>query len=148
METEFDLQVEKMRKYCLYQDRCHSDVRTKLIKDKVFGDELEEVISILIQEDFLNEERFAKAFSIGKFHQNKWGKGKIKMELKRRKVSAYCIQKGLEGIPEEEYLTTIENLWSKKYAVVKGKSDYERKQKTAQFLLGKGYEYEVIKTLM
>lgn len=145
--TEFDLLVEKMRKYCLYSDRCHSDVRSKLIKEKIFGDELEEVISILIQEDFLNEERFAKAFTIGKFHQNKWGKKRIEMELKRRKVSSYCLKKGLDSIPEEEYIEAIRQLWEKKYASLRDESEYTKKQKTTKFLIGKGYEYDVIKSI-
>jgi len=62
MVTEFDLKVEKMRKYCLFTDRCHKDVRTKLIKDKIYGDELEQIMGVLVEEGFLDEERFSRAF--------------------------------------------------------------------------------------
>ena len=146
METSFDLIVEKMRKYCLYHERSHFDVRTKLIKDKVFGDELEEVMSVLITENFLNEERYAKAYAIGKFRQNRWGKIKIKMELKKIKVSDYCIRKGLEEISEEEYGETIKKLWDKKIDSLNDSNQYSKEQKTIKYLLNKGYEYEMIKS--
>jgi regulatory protein len=148
METSFDLAVEKMRKYCLYTDRCHKDVRTKLIKEKIYGDELEQIMSILIEENFLNEERYAKAFATGKFRQNKWGKNKIKMELKSRNVSSYCIRKGLEEIDDEEYLMVLEKLWHKKFATLKGGEEFVKKQKVVNFLVNKGYDYEDIKQLM
>ncbi len=145
METSFDLAVEKMRKFCLYADRCHQDVRTKLIKDKIYGEELEQIMAVLIEENFLNEERFAKAFVTGKFRQNKWGKQKIKMQLKAKRVSSYCIRKGLEEIDEEDYINVLERLWNKKYLTLRDADEYVKKQKVIKFLLGKGYDYEDIK---
>ncbi len=148
MVTAFDLMVEKMRKYCLYRDRCHFDVRSKLIKEKIYGDELEEIISILIEEDFLNEERFAKSFSVGKFRQNKWGRIKIELELKRRKVSSYCIKKGLEEIDEEEYLSVLESLWDKKFKSIDNADLYIKKQKVIRYLINKGFEISLINNLI
>lgn len=148
MITEFDLKVEKMRKYCLYRDRCHSEVRSKLIQEKIYGDELEEIIACLIQENFLNEERFARSYVKGKFTQNKWGKVKIEMELKRLKVSPYCIKKGFEEINEELYRNTIDQLWEKKMKTTKGDSPFAKNKKVAQYLMNKGYGYEELSHLM
>lgn len=148
MITSFDIKVEKMRKYCLYTDRCHKDVRTKLIKDKVYGDELEQIIGVLIEEGFLDEERFARAFVKGKFKQNKWGKKRILIELKKRSISPYCIRKGFEEISDEDYLKNVQRLWDKKFEQVKESDPYKKKQKVLNYLIGKGYEYEVVKEVM
>ena len=102
-------------------------------------------MAVLIEENFLNEERFAKAFVTGKFRQNKWGKQKIKMQLKAKRVSSYCIRKGLEEIDEEDYINVLERLWNKKYLTLRDADEYVKKQKVIKFLLGKGYDYEDIK---
>ena len=98
-----DVILNKLRHYCAYQERCHEEVRTKLLSLKVYGDGLEEIINQLISEDFLNEERFAKAYAGGKFRMKKWGRGKIIQGLKARKISDYCIKQGMSEIPEEDY---------------------------------------------
>src|SRR6187549_2075381 len=90
--------LQVMRKYCAYQERCHQEVRTRLLEYGVRGNDLENVMIKLIEEDFLNEERFAIAFARGKFRMNDWGMKKIEMELKMRGVSAYCIRKALDQI--------------------------------------------------
>lgn len=148
MVTEFEAKVEKMRKYCLFTDRCHRDVRTKLIKDKIYGDELEQIMAVLIEEDFLNEERFAKAFVTGKFKQNKWGKKRILMELKQRGISDYCIRKGFEEISEEDYLATIAKLWDKKWELVRESDVYKKRQKVMNYMIGKGYDYADVKSVV
>lgn len=148
METSFDIAVEKMRKYCLYSDRCHKDVRTRLVKDKIYGDDLEQIMAILIEENFLNEERFAKAFAVGKFRQNKWGKRKIEMELKNRSVSSYCIKKGLGEINDEAYFEVLEKLWHKKFATLKQGESFTKNQKVIKYLISKGYDYEDVKQVM
>nr|HPR30119.1 RecX family transcriptional regulator [Chitinophagales bacterium] len=94
--------LNKLRHYCAYQERCHEEVRTKLLSLKVYGDRLEEVISQLVQEDFLNEERYAKAYAGGKFRMQKWGRERIRKELRFRKISEYCIRQAMEEIPEED----------------------------------------------
>ncbi len=145
MVTEFEVKLEKMRKYCLFTDRCHKDVRTKLIKDKIYGDELEQIMAVLIEEDFLNEERFARAFTIGKFRQNKWGKKRILMELRKRGISDYCVKKGFEEIDGEEYEEMIRSLWYKKWEVVREANQYKKKQKVINYMLNKGFAYDEVK---
>ena len=137
----------KLRTYCAYQERCHSEVRTKLISLKIYGDDLEEVIADLIQENFLDEERFARAFSRGKFRIKKWGKYKITQELKRKRVSEYCIKKGLSEIDQDEYLATAKELLTKYYDKLSG-LDPIRRKKTYEHGARKGYESFVINDIL
>lgn len=139
--------LEKLQQFCAYKERCHSEVRTKLIKLEIYGDRLEQVISELIQEDFLNEERYAKAYVSGKYRMNRWGKKKIIMNLKGKRVSDYCINKGLEEINEEEYLENLIALIEKQIRQYSNKNlnDYQLRSKLFQFAMGKGYETEIIK---
>ncbi|NTW31098.1 MAG: RecX family transcriptional regulator, partial [Bacteroidetes bacterium] len=90
--------LKKAANYCAYQERCQQDIRNKLYQWGLHSQEVEDLIATLIGENFINEERFSKAFSSGKFHILKWGKIKIKNELKQRNISEYCIRKGLEEI--------------------------------------------------
>jgi len=130
----------RLQKYCVYQDRCHQEVRNKLIELKVYGDDLEEVIADLIQENFLNEERFARSYARGKFRFKKWGKRKILGELKRRKISEYCIKKAFTEIDEEEYTETLYNVLEKKIKTTNGKNRYEIKQKVVNYAIQRGFE--------
>lgn len=144
-----DQALEKLRKYCAYQDRCHSEVRTKLLEIEVYGDELEEIISLLIQENFLNEERFAQSYVRGKFRIKKWGRIKIMQGLKLKRVSAYCIKKGMQEIEEDEYYNTLKYLISKKWLLLdKEKDHYKRIKKLQNYIQGKGYEYEITREVM
>ncbi len=93
----------KMRRYCDYQDRCHQEVRSKLIRLEVYGEELEQVMANLVEEDLLNEERFARSFTRGRYRIKSWGRHRITRELKQRHISEYCIRKAMEEIDEEEY---------------------------------------------
>lgn len=135
--------LKKLQKYCAYQDRCHQEVRTKILEYKVYGDELEEIISDLISENYLNEERFAQSYARGKFRMKKWGRNKILLELKRRKVSAYCIKKGMKEIDEEEYEKTIIELTKKKWDTLSGHEAIKRK-KVFEYCYRKGYEANYI----
>ena len=137
--------LKRMQRYCAYQDRCHSEVRTKLIELGVYGDTLEEIMAELVIERFLDEERFARSYVRGKFRLKKWGRVRIKRELKLRKISAYCQRKGLEEIEEEEYQKTLREILQKKLV------DYGRKynsfqagSKAAQYAQGRGYETALI----
>ncbi|MEM8523561.1 MAG: regulatory protein RecX [Bacteroidota bacterium] len=136
--------LQKLQAYCAYQDRCHKEVRSKLLDLGVYGDTLEEVIVELIEDKFLDEERFACSFARGKFRYKKWGRMKIKQELKRKDISAYCLKKAMEEIEEEDYLATLDGLIQKKNAQLKDANDYQRKQKIAQFVFRKGYESNLI----
>ena len=139
-----DVILNKLRHYCAYQERCHEEVRTKLLSLKVYGDGLEEIINQLISEDFLNEERFAKAYAGGKFRMKKWGRSKIIQGLKARKISDYCIKQGMTEIPEEDYQKTLQSLV--KSAIKKYHSGhiFETKSKSANYLIGRGYESELV----
>ncbi len=133
-----------MQKYCAYQDRCHSEVRHKLISLGIYGDDLEEIIFDLIQENFLNEERFARSYARGKFRIKQWGRNKIIRELNARQVSEYCIRMALEEIDEEEYLQTLKKLAQKKWKEYRGMKNFERKGRLARYLSSRGFENELI----
>ena len=98
IDNDFYRILEKARKYCAFQERCHQELREKLYSWLLPEKSVEQIISELISEGFLNEERFAKAFSRGKFRIKRWGKNKITNELKRRNISEYSIRKGLKEI--------------------------------------------------
>lgn len=139
-----EVALEKLRHYCAYQDRCHQEVRSKLLSLKVYGDELEDIMGALISEDFLNEERFARSFARGKFRMKRWGRIKIKQELKKRKISDYCIRKGMSEIEEEAYEQTIVDL-IEKYQKANPKIDKRHVvQKTLAHLQRKGFETNLV----
>lgn len=136
--------LEKGASFCAYQERCQQEVREKLYSLKLDKEDVEEVLSLLIQEKFIDEVRFAKAYSGGKFRQKKWGRKKITQHLKLKQISDYCIKKGLEEISETAYLTTLKNEIEKKKATLKDKNQFTRKNKLINYALSKGYEYELI----
>ena len=138
--------LEKAKSYCAYQERCHKEVSDKLYSWKLNADEIDYIIDNLLQENYLNEERFAIAFAGGKFRIKKWGRKKIIQKLKEKGVSDYCIKKGLEEIIEEEYISNMRNLIEKKYTSLKDKNIFTKKKKTAAYLYGKGYESDLIWT--
>ena len=144
----FEDGLAKLQKYCAYQDRCHQEVRTKLLKIGVRGDDLELIIVELIQEKFLDEERFARSYARGKFRIKRWGWQKIRQELKRRNISAYCIKKAFEEIEAEEYDATLEILLEKKSALLVESNPFKRYQKLYAFAYRKGYESAIIKEVL
>ena len=130
----------KIAKFCAYQERCHQEVRDKLYSYGLLPSNVEEIIYELIQEDFINEERFAKAFVRGKFNYKKWGRIKITQELKKRKISKYCINKGLGEISEEKYKAVLTEILDKKSKQFSSLKEYQKNYKAVQFAMGKGYE--------
>ena len=137
-----------LRRYCSYRERCHSEVRSKLLSLKVYGDELESVISQLIEEDFLNEERYARSYCSGKHRIKKWGRHKIINGLKRKRINNYCIKKGLQEIDSEEYLDNLHQLLLKKLRLYDKEEEVTLKRKLISFAMRKGYSYEEIKSVM
>lgn len=137
----------KLQQYCAYQDRCHQEVRSKLIKMKVYGDRLEQIMASLVEDDFLNEERYAKAYTTGKLKMNQWGRIKIRQHLKSKRVSEYCIRKGIEMIDEDEYLEILVKLLDKqsRQYKIKAINNYQLKGKLFQYAASKGFETESIK---
>jgi len=105
---------------------------------------VENIISELIGNNFLNEERFAKAYAIGKFRQKGWGKLKIKQGLKFKKVPDVLIKKALQSIDGDGYLKMLEKVIAKKERVLSEKDPYKRKYKLQQYAIGKGYESDLV----
>ena len=132
--------LQKLRHYCRYQERCHTEVREKLWQLGVKKAEHDEIIASLIEDDYLNEERFAIQFAGGKYRQKQCGRVKIKYELKQRQVSDYSIKKALQQIDEAGYIETLKLLGEKRYAALKNEQYLVRKKKTIDFLIQKGYE--------
>ena len=133
----------KAMKYCAYQERTQQEVRDKLYSYGLYPDAVEEVLTDLISEDFVNEERYAQSFARGKFRQNRWGRIKIRRELQQKKLSRYCVEKGLQEIDPEAYEETLFKLMSDKWATLAQEENYARKHKTVRYVLGKGYEAEL-----
>ncbi len=131
--------------YCKYQERCHSEARNKLYELGFTSGEVERQLSELIENGILNEERFARAFARGKFRMKQWGREKIKQQLKLRKISDYCIKKGLTEIDPEEYANTLNKLAFKKWAEIRGtRSMLEKKAKMYRYLIQKGFERDMV----
>lgn len=136
--------LEKMKNWCAYQERSQFEVRNKLFEYGIFNEEAENIISQLIQENFLNEERFALAFARGKFRIKRWGKIKIKLELKQHKVSEYCISKALKEIDGSEYFATLEKIIEKKTKEVKESNKIKKQYKIIKYAMSRGYEQDII----
>lgn len=136
--------LDKAMKYCAYQERCQQEVRTKLQQFQLTPIQVEEVISELIQENFLNEERYSEAFARGKFRMKQWGRKKIILALKLKDISEYCIKKGLKQIDPQEYQETMYQIIEKNYTKHKGMQNYQRVAKTAQYVIGRGFEPNLV----
>jgi regulatory protein len=134
----------KAADFCAYQERSQQQVRNRLYDYGLHFDEVEEVISDLIVDGYLNEERFAKAYAGGKFRIKHWGRHKILQGLKQHKVSEYCIKMGLKEIDEKDYRDVLASLLVKKVNSVKATNDYDRRNKIAQYALGRGFETSLI----
>jgi regulatory protein len=139
-----DQALQKLQRYCAYQDRCHAEVRTKLISLGIYGDELEEIIVELINENYLNEERFARSYARGKFRFKCWGRIRITQELKSRRISDYLIRKALEEIEEAEYRQALHDFLERKLELIHADNEYEKKQKLAAYAQRRGFESELI----
>lgn len=136
--------LEKLQQFCAYQERCHREVRSKLIRLGIYGQDLEDIMAGLIAGNFLNEERYARSFARGKFRMKHWGKNRIRQELKGRDIADYCIEKAMEEIGEQEYQQALEQVIRKKNALLKESSPFKRKNKLAQFAIRRGFEAELV----
>jgi len=140
------LMLQKAASYCAYQERTQDEVKQRLKKWNVWGEEADEIIAELISMNYLSEERFAKTYAGGKFRMKNWGRMKIKQELNRRGLSDYSIASGMKEINDEAYLSGLTDLLAKKKILLeKMETDkFKLKQKLARFALGKGYESELV----
>lgn len=139
--TELLLKAER---FCAYRERCSYEVIQKLKELEADPEETEKVLESLKENDYLNDERFSKLFASGKFRIKRWGKNKIKAELRMKKIPDSFIYNALDSISEEEYISTLEHLKAKKSKEVKGKDSKDKIRKIGMFLLSKGYEAELV----
>lgn len=139
--------LQRARHYCGYQERSHTEVKEKLYSFGLRKTDVEELLSTLIEENYLNEERYATMFAGGKFRMKQWGRVKIKYELKLKRVSEYCIRKAMKEIDEEDYLKTLETLAKKKWDTVKGEgvNHFVKMSKTTDYLVQKGFEMDLVR---
>ncbi len=138
----------KAQQTCAYQERCQQEMRDKLYEWGLYSTDVENIIANLITDNFLNEERFAKTYAGGKFRIKKWGRIKIKIELKKRKISDYCIRKAMEEIPDKDYLSTLQQLITKRAKEVKEKKPEVRNYKIAQYIMSRGFEGDLVWDLL
>ena len=140
--------LQKIKHYCAYQERCHSEVKQKLYNMGAGKKTQDGIIAKLIEEGYLDEERFAIAFAGGRFRIKQWGRVKIKDEMKQKLVSEYSINKALKQINGKEYIAVLNKLAYNKYSSLKNELPITRKKKTMDYLLQKGFEWELVKEVL
>lgn len=133
--------LEKCRRYCAWQERAHVEVRRKLFQYGLYASQVEECVAQLIEEGFLQEQRFAEAFAGGKFRMKQWGRLKIEKKLQFLQLSPRCIAQALQTIDEKEYRQTLKQIIIKKMG---NNKEETQKHKAARFAVGKGYEPELV----
>lgn len=136
--------LAKAEHYCAYQERAQQEIRDKLYEWGLWPDEVEELISELIQTNFLSEERFTQAYVSGKFNIKHWGKNKIKQGLKLKRIPDKMIQRALNGINDDDYLKAILYAAQKKAPLIKEKDAFKHQYKLVSYLMGKGFERDLI----
>ena len=135
---------QKIYKYCAYQERTHRDVRSKLFEYGLSSDDADILITQLINDGYLNEERFAKAFAGGKFRIKGWGRIKIIHELEAKGLTKNCIQLGLKDIDDSDYKHTLQTLLERKSGMVHSDDEYVRRDKIARYAIQKGFEPDLV----
>ncbi len=136
--------LEKLRTYCVYQERCHKEVKNKLYQLDMIPQAIEQIVGTLVAENYLNESRFAQQFAHGKFSIKHWGKIRITKELKARNISDYDIQKALKALDTDAYLTKIEAISEKKWVQLSQISVQAKKEKLYNYLVYRGWETALI----
>jgi regulatory protein len=136
--------TRKLERYCTYQERCHKEVTQKLRDMGMIAAAIDEITAHLIQENYLNEERFAQSYARGKFTIKKWGRNRIVSELKFRGISKYNIKTALKEIDDDAYSTTLDALAKKRLAQIKEKGKQKRRKKLADYLLYRGWESNLV----
>mgnify|MGYP002381561777 CR=1 FL=1 len=140
--------THKIMLWCAYQERSQHDTRTKLFDFGLNPEEVESILATLIAENYVNEERFALAFASGKFRIKHWGRIKIKLELKKHKVSDYCLRKALASIPDEEYTATIRNILEKKSKSAKKGDPRKTYYALLNYCVSRGFEPDLVREVL
>lgn len=136
--------LQKLQAYCAYQERCHWEVNNKLRDLGIFGDTADTLIAQLIEDNFLNEERFAIAYARGKFRMKSWGKIRIQQELKMRHIPEYCIKQAMKALDTEGgYLETLERIIKQK-GLEYSDNDPQKTSKLFAYAFRRGFESELI----
>jgi regulatory protein len=150
-EIQFKAALTKAMRMCSQRELCKSDIETKLELWGVTKPNVHKILDILLSENFINEERYAKAFVKDKFSYNKWGKIKITSHLKAKRIPMATISSALDSIDNDHYITTLETILKLHKKSIKTKNDYELKSKLIRFGLSRGFEsyllYELIADL-
>ena len=136
--------TRKLEQYCAYQERCHQEVRQKLEGMHMIPEAVDVIIGHLIEHNFLNEQRFAKAFVSGKFSIKKWGRRRLILELKKRDVSKTAINEALASIDERTYLSTFHELAEKRLKTIRETNKNKKKKKLIDYLLYRGWESHLV----
>lgn len=131
-------------KYCAYQERAQSEVRKKLISLGCSQDDIENILCDLIDQNFINEERFARIYIRSKFNQKGWGKKKIELALKQKEISSFTLRNVWDEIDPNDYISKCRDIGIKKRDSIKGLNSFETKGKVAQFLISRGFENELV----
>jgi regulatory protein len=134
----------KIVNFCNYQERCQAEVKEKLYGYGLNTTDVNELLAYTVSEGLVNEERFAILFAGGKFRQKKWGRLKIKRELKQKQISDYSIKKALLEIDDDKYIEHLQSIAEKYYNSLKDKLKYIKHQKVIKHLVSKGYEMDLI----
>lgn len=146
--TDQKVALAKAEHFCAYQERAQQEVRDKLYEWGLWPDAVEQIISQLIEGNFLNEERFARIYTKSKFNQKAWGRIKIKQGLKLKRVPDVLIKKALLAIDLDDYLAALTRLLQKKAATVTEKNQLKRRYKLQQYAMGRGFEAELISDIL
>lgn len=136
--------MRAIERYCAYQERCHQEVNTKLYNMRMIPEAIDNIIVHLLKHDFLNETRFAQTFVRGKFNIKKWGKQRLKLELKKRDISKYNIDLALKEISDEDYFQTFETLAEKRLNAISETDKWKKRKKLADYLLYRGWESHLV----
>jgi len=139
-----EMAEHKIKLWCAYQERSHNETRLKLYDFGLFKDDVELIISKLIEENYINEERFALALAGGKFRIKHWGKIKIKIELRRHKISDYSINKALNAIEDTDYIKTIILVLEKKLRLTKSTNKQKLFYSVLGYAVSRGFERDLV----
>ena len=146
-----DQVLDKMAKYCAYQERCVKDVRDKLKTYDIPQEDSDKILDYLLDSRFVNNERFAKSFVRGKINQSGWGLNKIRFHLMQKGIAKDIIDEALGQTDEKVYRQRLIDILKTKSKTIKAETDFERKRKLAAYAMQKGFEaslvWEVIKEL-
>ena len=141
---DFKITIQRLKNYCALQEKSKWDVIQKMKEWGLNKNSQDYILELLINEKYIDEERYSKSFCSGKFKIKKWGKIKLENELKKKNIPKVCIEKGLKEIDDFDYLQELKYLLEKKMNNIKEKNYFIKNKKIALYLINKGYEYNLV----